>query len=215
MQLYAHRGLHHKSTENTLQAFKDAVAAGCDGIETDVRSTADDVAILMHDRQLPDGSLVSQLDFAELQQRLDYPLARLDEALAANLPCNWNIEIKTEAAWQLACPILQKFNHPERLLISSFHHDIVLSAAQAGFRGGLLNAHRPAAINSLIHAALPYPRLRHLIWDFEVLDQQICAQANAIGFHNWVYGANTPEEIRLCQDYGIQVLITDYPENAR
>ncbi len=49
---FAHRGdsVHHR--ENTLGAFRAAVAAGADGIETDVRLTTDGVPVLLHDASL-------------------------------------------------------------------------------------------------------------------------------------------------------------------
>src|SRR2546428_11122700 len=45
----AHRGASAIETENTLPAFEAAVRAGADVVEFDVRMTADDVAVVMHD----------------------------------------------------------------------------------------------------------------------------------------------------------------------
>jgi len=45
----AHRGASSTESENTLPAFDAAVAAGADVVEFDVRMTADDVAVVMHD----------------------------------------------------------------------------------------------------------------------------------------------------------------------
>jgi glycerophosphoryl diester phosphodiesterase len=45
----AHRGASAFQAENTLAAFDAAVAAGADVVEFDVRMTADDVAVVMHD----------------------------------------------------------------------------------------------------------------------------------------------------------------------
>lgn len=48
----AHRGASQTHPENTLPAIAEALALGADVIELDVHATADDVAVLMHDRAL-------------------------------------------------------------------------------------------------------------------------------------------------------------------
>ena len=46
----AHRGDHRRTVENTLAAFRSALAApGCDGLEFDVRLSADGVPVVLHD----------------------------------------------------------------------------------------------------------------------------------------------------------------------
>ncbi len=48
----AHRGGAQLMPENTLPAFADALALGCDGVELDVQLTADGVAVVHHDDRL-------------------------------------------------------------------------------------------------------------------------------------------------------------------
>ncbi len=48
----AHRGGAGLMPENTLAAFRDAVARGCDGAELDVQLTRDGVAVVHHDFRL-------------------------------------------------------------------------------------------------------------------------------------------------------------------
>jgi glycerophosphoryl diester phosphodiesterase len=48
----AHRGGAQLMPENTLPAFADALARGCDGVELDVQLTADSVAVVHHDDRL-------------------------------------------------------------------------------------------------------------------------------------------------------------------
>jgi glycerophosphoryl diester phosphodiesterase len=45
----AHRGARRDAPENTLLAFERGLAQGADGFELDVRLTADDVLIVLHD----------------------------------------------------------------------------------------------------------------------------------------------------------------------
>jgi glycerophosphoryl diester phosphodiesterase len=70
----AHRGASGLAPENTLAAFKLALALGADGIEMDVQLSADGHPMVIHDRRVnrtTDGTgLVSRLTLAQLQ-RLD------------------------------------------------------------------------------------------------------------------------------------------------
>lgn len=49
MRVAAHRGFSEKYPENTMAAFRAAIEAGVDEIETDVRVTADGELVLIHD----------------------------------------------------------------------------------------------------------------------------------------------------------------------
>lgn len=68
----AHRGDSERRPENTLPAFRTALRAGVWRLETDVRFTADDVPVLMHDRTVgrtTDGQgEVSSLTFAQVRE---------------------------------------------------------------------------------------------------------------------------------------------------
>ena len=52
VKIIAHRGLSELYPENTLLAFEKAIEAGADGIETDLRLTADGEIVLFHDKSL-------------------------------------------------------------------------------------------------------------------------------------------------------------------
>jgi glycerophosphoryl diester phosphodiesterase len=68
----AHRGDSAHEAENTIPAFGSAIAAGADVVEFDVRMTADDVAVVMHDpdvsRTTDGAGLVRDLRLAEIKR---------------------------------------------------------------------------------------------------------------------------------------------------
>ena len=77
----AHRGGAQLMPENTLAAFADALARGCDGVELDVQLSRDDVAVVHHDWRLmkdvarrdgawltEPGPRIKDLTLAELRQ---------------------------------------------------------------------------------------------------------------------------------------------------
>lgn len=94
--LVGHRGVRGRLPENTLAAFRCALEAGLDGLETDVQRTADGQLVLVHDNDV-DGTPVASVTLADLRVRLP-DLATLDEALALvrTFPGTWlNVELKT------------------------------------------------------------------------------------------------------------------------
>jgi len=59
-KIVAHRGYSAKHPENTMQAFRAAVAAGIKCIELDVHLSADGVPVVVHNHLLPDGTPVTE-----------------------------------------------------------------------------------------------------------------------------------------------------------
>jgi len=86
-QVVAHRGASHEKAEHTLGAYTVALAAGADGLECDVRLTADGHLVCVHDRDLrrtaSTRGTISTMDLAELS-KLDFaswknPWSELDD----------------------------------------------------------------------------------------------------------------------------------------
>ena len=50
--IIGHRGASAVAPENTMAAFREAIAVGADGIEFDVRLTRDGVPVVIHDSTL-------------------------------------------------------------------------------------------------------------------------------------------------------------------
>ena len=72
MKMIAHRGFSALYPENTLLAFKKALEADVDGIETDIRLSRDGHAIIFHDANLKrltgHDAAIEDLTLAELKQ---------------------------------------------------------------------------------------------------------------------------------------------------
>ncbi|HYK19852.1 MAG TPA: glycerophosphodiester phosphodiesterase family protein [Pyrinomonadaceae bacterium] len=70
--IIGHRGASAVAPENTMGAFRVAIAAGADGIEFDVRLTRDGIPVIIHDSTLRRtaglAARVADLDWAELQR---------------------------------------------------------------------------------------------------------------------------------------------------
>ena len=60
MLIFGHRGSPGRFPENTLPSFEEALRAGVDGFETDLRLLADGAAVLYHDDELGGVDVESQ-----------------------------------------------------------------------------------------------------------------------------------------------------------
>lgn len=85
----AHRGFSEKYPENTMEAFRAAVALGVDQIETDVRITADGELVLHHDatvdRTTNGTGLVKDFTLAQLKE-LDAGIKKGEQFAGCKIP---------------------------------------------------------------------------------------------------------------------------------
>jgi glycerophosphoryl diester phosphodiesterase len=130
----AHRGDHTAGTENSLPALLGACARpAVDGVEFDVRLSADRVPVLCHDPDLHRthgiDRAVGEMTLAELEAAGITSLAAAVEALPATA---WlDLDLKEDVV-AIAAPglIRARGERPERASISSFDPAILVSARQ-------------------------------------------------------------------------------------
>jgi len=122
----AHRGLT-PPTENTIEAFGNAINAGADYLETDIRVTADGVAVLTHDKDLRrvfgDRRRVRDVSLAELRTLTPIAgghLATLAEVLLKFPTARFNLDIKENAAIKPTVAVIEEHSAHHRVLVSSF-----------------------------------------------------------------------------------------------
>ena len=132
----AHRGASVLETENTLVAFRRAMADGADGVELDVQRCATGEVVVFHDDDLKRlagrPERIDQLSLAALRQVRLLPggeIPTLAEALEACGPAGLvNIEIKHTGLFPTGCRalvegvagVVARADAGHRVLISSF-----------------------------------------------------------------------------------------------
>lgn len=213
MLLLAHRGYHASLPENTMAAFAAATRLGVDGIETDVRLSADGEPVIMHDRVTPHQRAVAGLTRREIEHDVGHPVPLLAEVLDAFPGVLWNVEIKNVEALPVTLAVLERYSGKRRLFVTSFRHDVVGAIArQLAVDCGLLLAHRPLDVGAIIAGCAAQPRIKAIVWDYNIIDAAALQAVEHAGWRNYVYGAVTPAEHRRCAQLGLAGLITDYPQ---
>jgi glycerophosphoryl diester phosphodiesterase len=212
MLLLAHRGYHAEASENTMAAFEAAAKLGVDGIETDVRLSADGKPVIIHDRVSPKKRAVADLSHRELEDDLGHSVPLLAEILDAFPDVLWNIEVKSPETWPAAAQVLASYKGRRRIFVSSFRHDVVLRCAdELAVDCGLLLAHRPLDVGAILAGCSGHACIKSIVWDYNIVDDAILSAVSAAGWANYVYGAVTPREHQRCKSLGVAGLITDYP----
>jgi len=212
MLVFAHRGHHVVFPENTLQAFDAAVRLGADGIETDVRLSRDGVPVLFHDDQVR-GRPISDLTRHDIARIAGHEVPTLTEALLRFPKPIWNIEVKAPAAIGAVLQAMSAFAATRRMIITSFHHDLIVRCARVStVPAGLILAHAPSDLPGLLASHVDNQWVRTLVWDQRVLTPSLLRQARAARWWNFVYGVDDADSMRLLAKHGVDAVITDRPD---
>ena len=128
-RIFAHRGLVTLDSpdENTVPAFRAAVLAGADYIESDLQLTSDGIPVLFHDSDLVRvaglNKKISEVSWAELQQiRLlrGGHIPKLEDVLKTFSGVKFNLDFKSDEVVGPAAAVINKVRCHNRVLIASF-----------------------------------------------------------------------------------------------
>jgi glycerophosphoryl diester phosphodiesterase len=135
---FAHRGGAADAPENTMRAFSAAVALGYRYLETDVRVTADGVAVTFHDETLARmcgrPERVSDLTAAELgtvRVAGSEPIPTLDEVLDAWPDIRLNIDCKDDRGVRPLADAVSRHGALNRVCLTSFTDRHVIALRRA------------------------------------------------------------------------------------
>lgn len=208
MKILAHRGAHDEVPENSLEAFRRAVEMGADGVETDVRLSRDGQCVLVHDR-LVNGKEVAELTVAQLGDHLPHPVVTLEAALQQFPTLWWNIEIKTPSAVAETCRVIERYSE-RTMLITSFDHRIVLEvAARTGVRCGVLTGHWVADVTGFSELMSQESCIDTIVWNLEFVTPELLSAASHAGWRNIVWNLQTPDDVDVCRQWGVEAIIAD------
>lgn len=149
---YAHRGASEYLPENTLLSFYTGIYMGANGIETDIRRTADGILVLFHDKTLErvtgDPRSVEECTFAELME-LEVKKGSFTDKIAvfedflqkfAFRDITFAIELKGAGVEKDTADLLRKYGLEKKAVITSFKLEYIKNfvAYAPEFEFGLL-----------------------------------------------------------------------------
>ena len=227
---FAHRGgAYHpeiEGLENTLVAFRHAVALGYRYLETDVHATSDGVLLAFHDAVLDRVSdstgEIAQMTAAQVAAALVGGRERVPTLaqLFEEFPeARFNIDVKSEAAVPLLARFVAEREAWDRVLVGAF------SPRRIGeFRkltGGRVptSAHPlevvaylllPARLADLVTRGRPAAfQIPHRRGPLVVARALLVRRAHRSGKHVHVWTIDDPAEMRELLDRGVDGLMTD------
>ncbi|KIP77613.1 glycerophosphodiester phosphodiesterase [Vibrio harveyi] len=214
--LIGHRGVAGKFPENTKVSVQAAIDLGLNWVEVDVQPTKDNVLVVCHDHTVNRCSngkgRVDQMTLSELKA-LDFgrwfddefaneSIMTLSELLelAAENDLNLNIEVKVDhhsandVAQMAAKTLLDGPLPKERILLSSFSHDVIRALHKhcEGYRLGVLSEFFSRKDRLLLEEVDAYSCNLNINW---VRSRQINKLQKA-GYKVMCYTVNNPKKLK-------------------
>jgi glycerophosphoryl diester phosphodiesterase len=203
--IVAHRGLHHRHTENTLPALHAAWDAGFTWCEIDLRGSLEHEPFLLHDETLerttPGGGRIDQTTSARLKD-LNVPTF---EELMTSMPSNARllVEIKPKVNHTAVDRMLELCD-PSRCIVQSFDAELLHYAARR---------RRDVELHLLVDDAKEFEGgpWNAINADFKTLDAATAMQIRNFGFGVGAWTPNTAEDMRRMIELKVDRIITDEP----
>jgi glycerophosphoryl diester phosphodiesterase len=236
--ILAHRGACRVARENTVDAFREARRLGADGVELDVRRSADGALVVHHDVDVLGGGPIASLLVADLPAHV--PL--LDAAIDACGDLVVNIELKDlpgEPGYDPGYPLARLVAQfvferalADRVVVSSFDL-LALDAAVDAVHGAADPAHGatagagagPALMTGWLTprwfnqadalATLLGRGHRALHPHHDAVTDTLVAAAHDAGISITTWTVDDPDRIRQLARAGVDSIISNVPEVAR
>ncbi len=215
-----HRGASSTHPENTIDAFVACRDLGADGIELDVRRSADDVLVVVHDAVLPDGRTVRATPADELPPSIPL-LADVFEAAGSMFV---NVEIKNDpsdpdydAEFGISVAVaglIAAYGMHDRVIVSSFDFTTILrlKAADPTIPIGWLT-YGEAEPRRLIERAESHGAAAIHPHHLQV-DEAFVERAAAANLAVYTWTVDDPDRIRSLAALGVDGVITNDPRGA-
>ncbi|WP_209618790.1 glycerophosphodiester phosphodiesterase family protein [Saccharothrix coeruleofusca] len=233
---FAHRGWHLDDLaemENSLSAFRRAVAEGFRYLETDVHATSDGVVVVHHDDVLDrttdgTGPVAAQPWSAVRRARVGgrEPVARLEDLLEELPDALVNIDVKADSAVVPVLEVLRRTRALTRVCLASFS-ERRLARLRALAGPDLLTSMGPRSVGAL-WAAGRLPRLPVRLpvrgalaqvpvrqGGLTVVDRRFVRAAHRRGLEVHVWTVDAEDRMRALLELGVDGLVTDRPDTLR
>ncbi len=225
MLIYAHRGASADYPEMTESAYRAAVTQGADGFECDLRLTRDEVPVLWHnatmlERAGHDG-LIAEMSMAQVQRAFPQILT-LDHFLDIALAEKKGILIETKH------PVISG-NRVEEILVERLRTRKVLTKIDVSVMSFSWSAiEKVKRLDSSIPTTFlmskktlwPQVRFTSALSIGPGINEvrsnpELISKLKKLGKTIAVWTVDRGEDIELCKQLGVDILITNTPAHAR
>lgn len=222
--IIAHRGASAERPENTLAAFRRALALQVDGIELDVHVTRDGVVVVFHDADLcrltgVRGAVETRTwrELRALRVRGAEPIPRLVDVLRlTRRRCVVQIEIKAGVPVAPVVRAVKTAQASEAVILASFSAAVVQEAGRLapGLPRMLISEGRvsPAMLVRQLAScdaaglSVDYRAIRSAAWVRRITSR---------GFSVWSWTVNEPRVAQRLAEWGVGGLLGDNPALLR
>jgi glycerophosphoryl diester phosphodiesterase len=238
-KIYGHRGSMGDFPENTLLSFQKAIDQGVEGLELDVHMTKDLEIVVIHDEMLDrttDGTgYVKNLSLDEIKgfsagvkyshfQNYEEALWSLERVptlkevleLLSPYDIELNIELKTnlisyEGIEEKVLSLVKKYGNNRNVIYSSFHLPTLIRMKRIDSSANIawLLDQQITLAQDYIHS-LELEGL-HLSKDIVLMDN---GNLKEISKNIRVWTVNDSNEINQLLDFGVNAIMTNFPEKA-
>ncbi len=222
MRIYAHRGASGEFAEGSEAAYLAAIEQGCDGFECDVRLTKDKQIICYHDKnakRLSNLDLkIANTNYDQLKKsinpfRLDQLLElailnKKDLVIESKHPVPTGGEIERAVHKLLKSRSKAIAQSGIGVFLISFSLLATLRNKKGPYQSGLLINKK--FLNKINPTDLIATNIAIIRADHSFVLNQMRKGKQVIA---WT--VNDEDDLKLCQDLGVQAVITDYPARAR
>ncbi len=224
MLIIGHRGAKGVAPENTMESLQAGYDAQADMLEFDVRTTKDNVLIVIHDARLLRTHrrpvAINTLTLEQLRELTVHdPVPTLTEVLDEFYGrILLNIEVKSRGAGEAVVKLLKKHyvtkaSDWDNVLVSCFRSSELLRMRKLSSRVNLALLHDD---NPFIFIAYQR-RLRLTAVGFHrlYLNRFALEIAKRSGLFIYVYTVNRIGAIQVLEQQGVDGVVTNYPESFR
>jgi glycerophosphoryl diester phosphodiesterase len=228
---FAHRGFAPDGAENSMAAFERAVALGYRYLETDVRVTADGVALAFHDARLgrvtDRAGRIADLPWSEVRRARiagREPIPLLADLLAAWPDVRINIDVKAENTIGPTVAAIRQTGSMHRVCVGAFSTHRI-DAVRRALGPDVCTSLGPRAAMRLLLPGAARPRRRP--WGASCaqvparvgrrifVDERYLAAAHAHGLLVHAWTVNDEAEMVRLLDLGVDGIMTDRADLLR
>lgn len=228
---FAHRGGAADGLENTVAAFRRAVALGYRYIETDVHATSDGKLVAFHDATLDRvtdaGGRITDLPWSEVRHARvagSEPVPLFEDLLESLPEVRWNVDVKAEPALRPLLDLLRRTGAWGRVCVGSFSEARVARAQRLagprlatsfGTRGAAGLRLRSYGVPAAVRGSAVCAQVPETHAGIRVVDRRFIRAAHARGLQVHVWTVNDADRMAALLDLGVDGIISDHIETLR